>query len=102
MRLAKSEKNFKLLAKDLIQVFQQILPIIVEKNIKVITNGGGVNPQSCREAIFEVAKKSGVKELKVGVVYGDDISGQIDGLTDSSNELKNMETSPPVPSCFVM
>ncbi len=79
-------------AKDLIQVFQQILPIIVEKNIKVITNGGGVNPQSCREAIFEVAKKSGVKELKVGVVYGDDISGQIDGLTDSSNELKNMET----------
>ena len=52
-------------AKDLISVFEAILPDIVQKGIKVITNGGGVNPISCRDAIFEVAKKHNIKNLKI-------------------------------------
>ncbi len=79
-------------AKDLLPVMEQILPIVVEKNIKVITNGGGVNPQSCRDAIFEIAKKAGVKGLRIGVVYGDDIYGRIDELLKEGRDLKNMDT----------
>lgn len=79
-------------AKDLLPVMEQILPIIVEKNIKVITNGGGVNPQACRDAIFEIAKKAGVKGLKIGVVYGDDIYGRIDELLKDGLDLRNMDT----------
>src|SRR3970040_648762 len=41
-------------AKDLVELMEKILPICVEKNIKVITNGGGVNPIACSEAILEV------------------------------------------------
>ena len=44
-------------AKDLVQLFDEILPDIVQKGIKVVTNGGGVNPLACRDAIFAVAKK---------------------------------------------
>lgn len=79
-------------AKDLLPTMEQILPIIIDKNIKVITNGGGVNPQSCRDAIFEIAKKLGAKGLKIGVVYGDDIYGRIDELLMNGIDLKNMET----------
>lgn len=79
-------------AKDLLPTMEQILPIIIDKNIKVITNGGGVNPQSCRDAIFEIAKKLGAKGLKIGVVYGDDIYGRIDELLINGIDLKNMET----------
>lgn len=79
-------------AKDLLPVMEQILPIIIEKNIRVITNGGGVNPQACRDAIFEIARKAGVKGLKIGVVYGDDIFGRVDGLLKDGHELKNMES----------
>ena len=79
-------------AKDLLSVIEKILPLVVEKNIKVITNGGGVNPQACRDAIFEIAKKAGVKGLKIGVVYGDDIYGRIDELLGSGIDLKNMDT----------
>ncbi len=79
-------------AKDLIQVIEQILPTVVEKNIKVITNGGGVNPQACRNAIFEVAKRIGLKKLSVGIVYGDDIFDDIGELVSKGNELRNMET----------
>jgi len=79
-------------AKDLIPLFDEILPDIIQKNIKVITNGGGVNPLACRDAIFEVAKKKGIKNLKVGVVYGDDILSEIDSLAQKGIFLDNMET----------
>lgn len=79
-------------AKDLVELIEQILPICVEKNIKVITNGGGVNPISCSEAIVEVARRLGIKKLKVGVVLGDDILDRIDELRTQGIELKNMES----------
>lgn len=86
-------------AKDLIPLMEQILPTCVEKNIKVITNGGGVNPKACRDEIFSVAKKLGIKGLRIGVVLGDDILGCLDTFGNPSLwekqqgiDLKNMET----------
>ncbi len=79
-------------AKDLIPLLDEILPDIVQKNIKVITNGGGVNPLACREAIFEVARKHNIKNLKIGVVHGDDIIPEIDALAQKQIFLDNMET----------
>ncbi len=79
-------------AKDLIPLMETILPILVEKNISVITNGGGVNPTGCRDAIFAVAKKLGIKGLKIGVVVGDDILGCVDSFAGKGIDLKNMET----------
>ncbi|MCL4539181.1 MAG: DUF1446 domain-containing protein [Bacteroidetes bacterium] len=79
-------------AKDLLPVMEQILPFVVERDIKVITNGGGVNPQACRDAIFEIARNAGVKGLRIGVVLGDDIYGRVDNLFESGVELKNMDT----------
>ncbi len=79
-------------AKDLIPLMEQILPVIAEKNIKVITNGGGVNPEGCRDAIFKVAKKLGIKGLKIGVVLGDNILSDLDELKKNGIDLKNMES----------
>jgi hypothetical protein len=78
-------------ARDLVDVIDQVLPDIVEKNIKIITNGGGVNPEGCRDAIFAVARKRGIP-IKVGVVLGDNILGSIDELLANGHRLKNMET----------
>jgi hypothetical protein len=79
-------------AKDLVPLMEQILPTITQKNIRVITNGGGVNPEGCRDAIFKVAKKLGIKGLKIGVVVGDNILTSLDDLKKQGIELKNMET----------
>ena len=79
-------------AKDLVTQIKHILPHIMEKNIRVITNGGGVNPIACRDAIFEAAKKQKVKGLKIGVVLGDDILGSIASLEEQGASLANMET----------
>lgn len=79
-------------ARDLVPLMEQILPVLVQKNIKVITNGGGVNPLACRDAIFAVAKKLGIQNLRIGVVVGDDILTSLDALKGKGIGLKNMET----------
>jgi hypothetical protein len=79
-------------ATDLIPLIEQILPLCVERNIKIITNGGGVNPLGCSEAILAVSRKLGVNNLRVGVVSGDDILDRIPHLRSQGIELKNMET----------
>ena len=79
-------------ARDIPPLMERLLPIMQEKRFKVITNGGGVNPFSCKDAIFEVAKKLGIKKLKIGVVFGDDILNKINDFISGGIELKNMET----------
>lgn len=78
-------------AKDLISTIDAILPQLVQKNIKLITNGGGVNLQACRDAILEVARKHGLS-VNVGVVTGDDILESMDELMEQGAELRNMES----------
>jgi hypothetical protein len=79
-------------ARDIPGLMKKILPICKEKGIKVITNGGGVNPVACAEAIIKVAKDIGIKNLKIGVVVGDDIKDKIDDVISAGCELNNMET----------
>lgn len=79
-------------ARDIPALMKRILPICKEKNIKVITNGGGVNPIACAEAIIDSAKEIGIDNLKIGVVIGDDIKDRIDEIIETGCELNNMET----------
>lgn len=83
-------------AKDIPELMKRILPIIKDKNIKVITNGGGVNPVSCANAVLHAAKNLGIKNLKIGVVLGDNIKDNLDELILEGAELKNMESNEPI------
>mgnify|MGYP005853824495 CR=1 FL=1 len=83
-------------AKDLVETCEEILPHLVQKNIKLITNGGGVNPLAARDAIFAVARKLGLKGLKIGVVLGDNILERIDELVAAGHQMKQMETGEPI------
>lgn len=79
-------------AKDIPALMKRILPICLEKNIKVITNGGGVNPEGCASAVIKVAKELNIKNLKIAVVLGDNIKDEIDEIISSGCELNNMES----------
>lgn len=80
-------------ARDIPPLMEKLLPVITHKNIKVITNGGGVNPVACMEAVFEVARKLNIKQLKIGVVTGDNILDKIGEFISKGIDLKNMDTS---------
>lgn len=79
-------------ARDLVPLMEQLLPLLVKKDIRVITNGGGVNPLACRDAIFAAAAQMGISGLTIGVVLGDDILGRLGDLRSRGMLLKNMET----------
>jgi len=79
-------------AKDLIPLLKELLPACVERNIRIITNGGGVNPLECSNAVAETARSLRINGLKIGVITGDNILDRIDALGEAGHELKNMET----------
>ncbi|GAB6281808.1 MAG: hypothetical protein STSR0008_05500 [Ignavibacterium sp.] len=79
-------------ARDIPNLMKEILPLCKEKNIKIITNGGGVNPISCANEILNIAKSFNIKNLKIGVVIGDDIKEQIDNFINNEIDLKNLDT----------
>ena len=79
-------------ARDLVPLMEQLLPLLVKKDIRVITNGGGVNPLACRDAIFAAAAKMGISGLSIGVVLGDDVLSRLGDLRGRGMSLKNMET----------
>src|SRR3990172_8509698 len=63
-------------ATDFLNQIIECLPLIVEKNVKVISSAGGINPVGLAKKIIETAKRQGIK-VKVGVVHGDNIIDQI-------------------------
>lgn len=84
-------------AHDFVPIIERILPACVERNIKVVANAGGVNPQACSEAVAGVVRKLGLAgKVKIGIVAGDDILSQLDELFARGIELKNMETGQPL------
>ena len=82
-------------ARDFVDMIARVLPDLKEKRIRVIANAGGVNPNACRDAVLEVAKKQGIS-VRVAVVAGDDIMGRLDDFLARGVELKNMETGAPL------
>lgn len=83
-------------ATDFINFVRRVLPELVERNVRVICNAGGLNPQGARAKVFEVARELGVSGFKVGVVEGDDILPRLPDLIASGHPLANMETGEPL------
>ncbi len=84
-------------AKDFIPLMKQILPALVERNIRVTANAGGVNVPGCANAVREAARELGLSgKLRIGVVTGDDIMPDLDELLRRGIELRNMDTGEPL------
>jgi len=79
-------------ATDFIDFVRRALPELVERDVRVVTNAGGLNPQACRDRIFEVARELGIESLAVGVVEGDDLLKRLPELIDGGHPLHNMDT----------
>ena len=77
-------------ARDFIAQVEQTLDALISRNIRVITNAGGVNPRACRDALLAMAAKHG-RELDVAAVIGDDLMGRLDELNAAGAPLDNME-----------
>lgn len=78
-------------ARDFVDLMREILPDIVEKDIKVLANAGGVNVRGCAEAVKKVAEELGLK-VKIGIIEGDDIMPKLDEMLSNGVPFINMDT----------
>ncbi len=83
-------------ATDFIDFIRRALPELMARNVRIVTNAGGLNPVACRAKIFEVARELGVTGLRVGVVEGDDLLGRLPDLIARGHRLENMDTGDPI------
>ena len=74
-------------AHDFVEFVSNSVDQILENNIKIITNAGGVNPYTCAEEI----KSKTNDELKIAVVEGDNIIDKIDEYIDSGIKFDNLD-----------
>ncbi len=69
---AKAKDPTKGYATDFIDyVMKPFLPMMAAKGVKVISNAGGVNPESCAAKVRGLIAETGL-DLKVAVITGDD------------------------------
>jgi hypothetical protein len=80
-------------ARDFVAMIGEILPDLVERNIKVVANAGGVNPEACRDSVLGVARQNGYSgKIRIGIVAGDDIMHRLDDYISRGIELRNLDT----------
>ncbi len=83
-------------ATDFVTVtMKAILKDVAAKNIRVISNAGGVNPQACAQAIRALAAEQGVA-VKVAVVLGDDVMPLVDALR--GEEVRELQSGAVLPA----
>jgi hypothetical protein len=83
-------------ARDFVQLIRRTLPRIREKQIRVVANAGGVNPDGCRRALLEVARDQDARGMKIATVIGDDILDRLDELIDAGVALDNLDDGRPI------
>jgi hypothetical protein len=84
-------------ARDFVPLMERILPDLVERRFRVISNAGGVNPLACAQAVVAGARKLGLAgKVRVGLVAGDDILPRLDELIAAGHEMRDMDTGRPL------
>src|SRR5699024_1188638 len=63
----------------------------VEKEIKVISNAGGVNVVGAVNEIQKISKKLNLQGLKIGYILGDDLKDKIPELLAQGIEFRNID-----------
>jgi hypothetical protein len=61
-----------------------------EKNIKIVTNAGGLNPKSMASEIQKILKEQAL-DMKVAYIDGDDLMPEMSNLIDSGEEFVNID-----------
>ena len=92
----KSADPAKGYARDFVALTERIWPQLVAKNVKLISNAGGVNPRVCADQVIQAARRSGVRNAKVAVILGDDIHERLDDMAGRGVRFDDLDSGEPI------
>jgi hypothetical protein len=78
-------------ARDFPPLIGRIAKTMIDRNVRVIANAGGVNPIACAEAVRKAAPG-----LKVAMVLGDDVTCRIDEFLAKGYPMADLDTGRPL------
>ena len=86
-------------ARTFVDQMSDVMNDCLEKEIKVISNAGGLNPKACAEAVQDIAQAQGLSP-SIAYIDGDNLIGRLPELIHSDNllpfskghDLQNAET----------
>lgn len=79
-------------ATDFPDVLERVLPACVERGVRIVANAGGINVEACADACEAAITKAGLSGVVLGTVTGDDISGRLEEILASGEDLVNLDT----------
>ena len=83
-------QDVPVVARDLADVLK------AQNQLRLITNGGGMNPRSCARTVAEVFCDTNLADLAIAACSGDDLLPRISELMTAGEEFRNLETDEPL------
>ncbi len=77
-------------ARSFLTQMEHVLGTCLDRQIKVVTNAGGLNPAGCAAALRELADKLGLP-VKVAHVDGDDLLGRMEDLQSAGIAFEHLD-----------
>ena len=85
-------------AHDFLDVLRNLVPVLhAQPGLKIVTNAGGMNPNSCASKAKLILSEAGLSR-RIAVVTGDDLLPRLDQLLASGHALTNLDTGLPLSS----
>ncbi|MFL3020662.1 MAG: acyclic terpene utilization AtuA family protein [Candidatus Poriferisodalaceae bacterium] len=82
-------------ARTFVTQMEDVMGECLDREIKVVTNAGGLNPEGCADAVQEVADRLGLNP-SIAYVAGDDLTPRLVELMDSGNDFPHLDTGQPL------
>ncbi len=78
-------------ARDIEVHARTLYPMAFAKGIKIVTNSGGLNPESAAEKVKAILEKQGIKNVKIATITGDDVLARLPEFKENNVELNNLD-----------
>jgi len=82
-------------ARTFVTQMEDVMGECLDRQIKVVTNAGGLNPEGCADAVQDLADRLGLNPT-IAYVAGDDLAPRLGELIQAGHDLAHLDTGEPL------
>jgi len=82
-------------ARDIELHAKTLYPLAFSKGIRIVTNSGGLNPESAAGKVKAQLEKLGIKGIRIATITGDDFLNRLPELEAAGHLLENLDNGEP-------